>query len=156
VCFLSQTCKYFHSIISNRVFWLYRLHALEQDRAPNLPHHISISTLSMSKLRSLVIHAHRRYHNCTRPGPVRPTKEITVHIKQPPGRSYCWELLPGGELLLVCWNTGLLQCLKVPSGECIWEHAPVPKGQFGYEMQANGDVHVFMVSDPESIDNGIR
>ncbi|KAH8109074.1 hypothetical protein DFH11DRAFT_1515984 [Phellopilus nigrolimitatus] len=174
VLLFSQTCRFIHNIISVRVFWLYRLHALEQDNAPNLPPHISISTLTLPQLRTLVIRAHRRHRNCMRPGTLRPTREIQVKIKCPnlDNISSNWALLPGGELFLVSTTEGYIQCFNVrEKKKCIWTHQPkepMDREQilnrqpyklkvegFDYDMQANGDVHVLVVSGviyPRDID----
>ncbi|KAH8109077.1 hypothetical protein DFH11DRAFT_970814 [Phellopilus nigrolimitatus] len=165
---LVLTCRFIHNIISVRVFWLYRLHALEQDNAPNLPPHISISTLTLPQLRTLVIRAHRRHRNCMRPGTLRPTREIRVNIKCPylHDISSNQALLPGGELFLVWTAEGYIQCFNVRKRKCIWTYQPKePMSReeilerqpyklkvegFDYDMQANGDVHVLVVSGVSS------
>ncbi|KAH8109638.1 hypothetical protein DFH11DRAFT_1515346, partial [Phellopilus nigrolimitatus] len=180
---LELTCKFFRNIfISDRVFWLRRLHALEQDEAPNLPRHIPISTLTLPKLRSLVIRAHRRYLKYTGPAQLRLPREIKKNLWNL-NRQSCHtslshkKLLPGGELFLsACLKE--LQCFKVLDGKCIWAHRPdehalkdehaldpsdktrkYPKPDeytvqnFGYDMQANGDVRVLVVGTSPSNSN---
>ncbi|KAH8109650.1 hypothetical protein DFH11DRAFT_1811339, partial [Phellopilus nigrolimitatus] len=160
-----QTCKYFRNIfISDRVFWLRRLHALEQDEAPNLPRHIPISTLTLAKLRSLVESAHRRHLKCTNSAPLQPTREEKVvphhsNYRKTYSDLHLKELLPGGELFLDGYPGSELHCFNVLDGKCIWTHRPSDDLEgagnhkpdeysvktFGYDMQANGDVLVLVV-----------
>ncbi|KAH8109642.1 hypothetical protein DFH11DRAFT_1626144 [Phellopilus nigrolimitatus] len=167
---LELTCKFFRNIfISDRVFWLRRLHALEQDEAPNLPRHIPISTLTLAKLRSLVESAHRRHLKYTNSAPLQPTREEKVSIRcLDPTRMNPHllrrELLPGGELFLDGSSQYELCCYNVLDNKCIWIHRPdddtehsgnptqhdvhkdTPRVQsFGCDMQANGDVLVLVV-----------
>ncbi|KAH8108406.1 hypothetical protein DFH11DRAFT_1516999, partial [Phellopilus nigrolimitatus] len=111
---LERTCKFFRFILYDRVFWLHRLHALEQHEAPNpplglrnvppyLPRHIPISTLSLLKLCSLVVHAHRRHLKYTGKAPFKLTRKTTVPDLATASRmllSYNCKLLPGGTLFL--------------------------------------------------------
>ncbi|KAH8116368.1 hypothetical protein DFH11DRAFT_1206182 [Phellopilus nigrolimitatus] len=169
---LETTCKFLRGVISNKTFWLERLHALDQDRAPNLPRHVRLNELDFSDLRILVERAHRRRFNCTAPTLLRPTRKITVPIRpedsdDPCGGPYGFgrgdvALLPGGALLLVLWSSGYLQCWDVQGGERVWVYPQrassdvldmqMPKVcEFSYDMQADGNVHVLVVS--ESTDN---
>ncbi|KAH8110454.1 hypothetical protein DFH11DRAFT_1514246 [Phellopilus nigrolimitatus] len=168
---LEDTCIFIREIFSDRIFWLKHLHALDQDHAPDLPRHIPLTDLTWSDLRNLVVRAQRQSLNCTGPTPLRATRETTVPVGSANsdgvlGRLYGSgtdvALLPGGSLLLVCWSAGYLQCWDVPGRECLWTHMPEaslgePDTQplrvcsFGYDMQANGEVRVLVVS--ESADN---
>ncbi|KAH8109624.1 hypothetical protein DFH11DRAFT_1861175 [Phellopilus nigrolimitatus] len=142
---------------------------LEQNEAPDLPRHIPISTLTSHRLRGLVIGAHRRYLNCINRTPLRRlqqpqiTREITVSPRFPEPDPHSWsepELLPGGALFLVVCRParevgtnqylGFLRCFNVPGGECVWTYQPdeLDVRGFGYDMQANGDVHVLTESGP--------
>ncbi|KAH8103176.1 hypothetical protein DFH11DRAFT_1521362 [Phellopilus nigrolimitatus] len=159
---LEATCKFFREVVLNRLFWLERLRALEQDHAPDLPHHVSISDLTLEQLRTLVVRAHRCLLNYTGPAPMRPTRETTIRVgsedsdDEHGGKHDLvddMELLPGGSLLLVLWVSGYLQCWTVPGGECLWTYRPpdsrvVLNSGFAYEMQADGDVRVLVVSEP--------
>ncbi|KAH8104186.1 hypothetical protein DFH11DRAFT_1883725 [Phellopilus nigrolimitatus] len=162
---LGATCKFLHEVVSNGLFWLKRLCALEQDDAPNLPRHVSLRDLTLEELRTLVERAHRRRLNCTGSAPTRPTREITIRVSLnsdgTPDRRFNFlvdmELLPGGALLLVLWGSGYLQCWTVPGGECLWTYRPpdsrvLLRAGFAYEMQADGDVRVPVVSEPDGWD----
>ncbi|KAH8115595.1 hypothetical protein DFH11DRAFT_1295242, partial [Phellopilus nigrolimitatus] len=156
---LEATCKFIGNVLSNKVLWLKQLRALDQDRAPNLPRHISIDKLYWHEVRTLVVRAHQRRLNCTGSAPLRPTRKITVDIGSASfngalGKSYDFqtdvELLPGGRLLLVLWSEGYLQCWDVPGGKCLWTY-PDPASSdkhdlrvrgFCYEMQADNVVHI--------------
>ncbi|KAH8104199.1 hypothetical protein DFH11DRAFT_1520117 [Phellopilus nigrolimitatus] len=166
---LEATCKSLRKAVLNKFFWLERLRALEQDHAPDLPHHVSISDLTLEQLRTLVVRAHRRLLNCTGPA-VRHTRETTICVvsensdDEPGGkhdRVHDMELLPGGSLLLVLWVSGYLQCWTVPAGKCIWTYRPpdsciVQGAGFAYEMQADDDVRVLVVSEPPGWYTGER
>ncbi|KAH8100746.1 hypothetical protein DFH11DRAFT_1553818 [Phellopilus nigrolimitatus] len=136
-----------------------RLRALDQDRTPDLPRHISVSELAWPDLRSLAVHARRRHSNCTnsQTATLRPTREVTMPIGptnsdgalgRVTGFGWRTALLPGGTLLLVLW----------PAGECIWTYLPRASSgahgvqmlrvcNFGYDMQANDDVRALLVSE---------
>ncbi|KAH8104196.1 hypothetical protein DFH11DRAFT_1692350 [Phellopilus nigrolimitatus] len=168
---LEATCKFFREVVLNRLFWIERLRALEQDRAPDLPPHVSIDDLTLEQLRTLVVRAHRRVLNYTGPAPMRPTRETTVRVGfvnsdgtagRPLGYMLKMKLLPGGVLLLVLWSEGDLQCWTVPGGKCVWSYRWQPEAEdmppmkvcsFAYDMQANGDVRVLVVS--ESTDSNV-
>ncbi|KAH8113607.1 hypothetical protein DFH11DRAFT_1510049 [Phellopilus nigrolimitatus] len=167
---LEATCKFFLAVVSNKSFWLKHLRALDQDHAPDLPRHISVSELPWSELRSLVVRAHRRHSNCTdlHTTPLQPTREVIVPSKweincegETDGE-WRYELLPGGTLLLVMRRPGYLQCWDVRDKHCVWTYQPDTSSvtsdmqmpevcDFSYDMQANGDVRVLVVS--ESTDN---
>ncbi|KAH8106434.1 hypothetical protein DFH11DRAFT_1518203 [Phellopilus nigrolimitatus] len=167
---LEATCKSLRKAVLNKFFWLERLRALEQDHAPDLPHHVSISDLTLEQLRTLVVRALRRLLNCTGPAPMRPTRETTILVGSvnsgggPGGKHdlvHDMELLPGGSLLLVLWVSGYLQCWTVPAGKCIWTYRPrdsrvVLRTGFAYEMQADDDVRVLVVSEPPGWNTGER
>ncbi|KAH8106438.1 hypothetical protein DFH11DRAFT_1830749 [Phellopilus nigrolimitatus] len=161
---LEATCKFLREVVSDKVVWLKRLRALDQDHAPNLPRQVSVSDLSWEELRILVVRAHRRRLNCTGPAPTRPTRETTIRIGSvnsdvAPGGSYGdvkdMKLLPGGALLLVLRSEGDLQCWTVPGGECLWSYRPHASSDtqrlkvcsFTYDMQVDGDVRVLAVSE---------
>ncbi|KAH8108539.1 hypothetical protein DFH11DRAFT_1085908 [Phellopilus nigrolimitatus] len=163
---LEATCKFLLKVVSNRSFWLRRLHALDQDHAPDLPRHVPISDLGQTDLRTLVVRAQRHRLNCT--GPIlRSTRKITVPIwsanldgalGKPYGFGTDVELLPGGALLLVLWSAGCLQCWSVADGECLWTSADASGMEtlkvcsFTYDMQVNGDVHVLVVGESTDSD----
>ncbi|KAH8115832.1 hypothetical protein DFH11DRAFT_1853460 [Phellopilus nigrolimitatus] len=163
---LEATCKFLLAAVSNKYIWLKCLRALDQDCAPDLPRHISVSELAWPDLRSLVVYARRRHLNCTnsQTAPLRPTREVTVPIGSANsdgalGRvtDFGWRttLLPGGAILLVLWPAGYLQCWDVRGSECIWTYPPrallgaqmLRVCNFGYDMQANGDVRALAVSE---------
>ncbi|KAH8113611.1 hypothetical protein DFH11DRAFT_1856751 [Phellopilus nigrolimitatus] len=170
---LEATCKFFLAVVSNKSFWLKHLRALDQDHAPDLPRHVSVSEPPWSELRSLVVRAHRRHSNCTssRTTPLQPTREAIVPVGREINRVgetdgiLCYELLPGGALLLVLGLAGYVQCWDVQDTKCVWTYPP-PRASsdmhgrhmlkvcdFSYDMQANGDVRVLVVS--ESTDNEV-
>ncbi|KAH8113620.1 hypothetical protein DFH11DRAFT_312555 [Phellopilus nigrolimitatus] len=163
---LEATCKFLRAVVSNKSFWLKHLRVLDQAHAPDLPRHISVSELTWSKLRSLVVCAHRRHSNCTssRTTLLQPTREVIVPVKWginregATGGAWRYELLPGGALLLVLRRPGYLQCWDVRDKQCVWTYLPgvssVTRGMqmpevcdFSYDMQANGDVRVLVVSE---------
>ncbi|KAH8108413.1 hypothetical protein DFH11DRAFT_1516987, partial [Phellopilus nigrolimitatus] len=161
---LERTCKYFRFILYDRVFWLHRLHALEQHEAPDLPRHIRISSLSVLELRRLVVRAHRRHLKYTGKAPFKLTRKSTVHDLATTSHMLSVpKLLPGGTLFLSLTRfEQKLECFSVPGGECINSHKPEIKQSdnhtqpetyaysvdcFGYDMQENGDVRVIMVGD---------
>ncbi|KAH8108410.1 hypothetical protein DFH11DRAFT_1113325 [Phellopilus nigrolimitatus] len=164
VLHLERTCKYFRFILYDRVFWLHRLHALEQHEAPDLPRHTRISTLSVLELRRLVVRAHRRHLKYTGKAPFKLTRKTTVPLATSMLSSYNCKLLPGGTLLLsLTLIERKLQCFSVPGGKCIYTHKPKIIKQsdnrtqpeeyaysvdcFGYDMQENGDVRVITVGN---------
>ncbi|KAH8113691.1 hypothetical protein DFH11DRAFT_316434 [Phellopilus nigrolimitatus] len=175
---LEATCKFLLAAVSNKYIWLKCLRALDQDRAPDLPRHMSVRELAWPDLRSLVVHARRRHSNCTnsQTAPLRPTREVTVPIgftnsDGALGRvtDFGWRtaLLPGGTLLLVLWPAGYLQCWDVRGSECIWTYPPRASSgargvqmlrvcNFGYDMQANGDVRTLVVSESTDSDANER
>ncbi|KAH8103175.1 hypothetical protein DFH11DRAFT_1735028 [Phellopilus nigrolimitatus] len=140
-----------------------RLHALDQDHAPDLPRYVSISDLSWQELRNLVVRARRRYLACTGRAPLRPTHKTTIRIGsvnsdgapgRPRGDVLDMELLPGGKLLLVLWSGGNW---TVPGGECVCSYRPQSEAQdmpplkvcsFAYDMQADDDMRVLVVGEP--------
>ncbi|KAH8103179.1 hypothetical protein DFH11DRAFT_1521368, partial [Phellopilus nigrolimitatus] len=167
---LEATCRFLRELIANKVFWLERLHVLDKDLAPNIAPHVSINDLSWQELRNLVVCARRRHLTCTGPAPLLPTRETTVRVGfvnsdatvgRPLGYIVNMKLLPGGKLLLVLWSEGDLQCWTVPGGECVWSYRPQSEAQdmppmkvcsFTYDMQANGDVRVLVVSESTDLD----
>ncbi|KAH8113622.1 hypothetical protein DFH11DRAFT_312431 [Phellopilus nigrolimitatus] len=163
---LEATCKFLRAVVSNKSFWLERVHALDQDHAPDLPRHISTSELTLSELRSLVVRAHQRHTNCTssQTTPLQPTHEVVVPVQWETNREgvtdgkWRYELLPGGALLLVLTRPGNLRCWDVRDRKCVWKcpsrissgtpGMPMPEVcSFSYDMLVNGDVRVLVVSE---------
>ncbi|KAH8104194.1 hypothetical protein DFH11DRAFT_1551324 [Phellopilus nigrolimitatus] len=66
---LEATCKFLRDVVLNRLFWLECLRALEQDHAPDLPHHVSISDTELGKTT-----------HPSRSAPTRPTRETTICV----------------------------------------------------------------------------
>ncbi|KAH8104198.1 hypothetical protein DFH11DRAFT_1765854, partial [Phellopilus nigrolimitatus] len=163
-----QTCKFLREVVSNRFLWLTCLHALDQDHAPDLPRHVSISDFIWQELRTIVVRPQRRRFNCTGPNPLQAKRETTIHIGSvnsdgtlggPLGYVRDMGLLPGGKLLLVLWSESYLQCWTEPSGECLWTYRPHASSEaqgiqplnvcsFAYDMQADDDVRMLVVGEP--------
>ncbi|KAH8113572.1 hypothetical protein DFH11DRAFT_1510085, partial [Phellopilus nigrolimitatus] len=171
VLHLEATCKFLLAVVSNKSFWLKRVHVLDQEYAPDVPRHISVSEVNRQKLRSLVVRAHRRHFNCTssRITPLQPTRELEVPIGwidtdgRRDGVGWRGVLLSGGALFLALRPARYLQCWNVQRSKCIWTYPPGAPNDarnrhtlkvcnFSYDMQANGDVRVLVVSEFAAIE----
>ncbi|KAL5532090.1 hypothetical protein ACEPAF_5654 [Sanghuangporus sanghuang] len=164
---LERTCQFLRSIISSRHFWLKRLQCLDQAHAPDLPPHVSVSSLGYRDLRDLVVRARRRVLNRTSSSSLRISREIIIPIGQANvdgvlGKPLGWGadtlLSPGAQYFFIRWPAGYLQCWDVRDKECLWTYPELPsdrsdmretrtKCAFACDMAENGDVHLAVVSE---------
>ncbi|KAL5504770.1 hypothetical protein ACEPAH_7433 [Sanghuangporus vaninii] len=164
---LERTCQFLRSIISSRHFWLKRLQRLDQTHAPDLPPHVSVSSLGYRDLRDLVVRARRRVLNLTSSSSLQISREIAIPIGQANvdgilGKPLGWGadtlLSPGAQYFFIRWPAGYLQCWDVRDKECLWTYPGLPsdrsdmrgtltKYAFACDMAENGDVHIAVVSE---------
>lgn len=90
-----KTCRYLRRISMSRHLWLSMVKELDYDCAPNLLPYESIQSLSLERLREMVIRSTRTFLNWTSPYGPKATRSVSIEILEKD--TFYRMLLPGGK-----------------------------------------------------------